>query len=371
MVLAGRGLFRGEVLRRQPQHLGLDAQQNIFGDQNDSVLPALKGLADLKHPAVIGGPWQPVGELDIHTVGLHPQPAATGEGNPGEKIALGPQGLQAADGLAGVGALFAVGAFQLVQLLQNSQGEHNGVVFKGFQRVRGLQEDAGVQYIGLFHGEMPAFLPEDFGKSAFIVRDRGAGFHPAFVKFAGNSGAAPGSEEKIQGAEGQHGGHGPIERPGVPAQKGLQQPASRRPGEKARSAEEGEDKGLYGEQGAAAGGQNIAGVDGDGVQNNFPVDKLEKKSAPKGRPGTDILCRGASKQVKGQPEEIEGAGEGEHLGQRGEQPLQLVTAQRTDRHHGKKAGDNPGQGGLPLDPALLPHGVERQDVVGARRKAGD
>ena len=38
---------------------------------------------------------------------------------------------------------------------------------------------------------------------------------------------------------------------------------------------------------------------------------------------------------------------------------------------GKKAGDNPGQGGPPLDPALLAHGVECQDVVGARRKAGD
>ena len=92
---------------------------------------------------------------------------------------------------------------------------------------------------------------------------------------------------------------------------------------------------------------------------------------PKGRSGTDILCRGASKQVKGQPEEIKGPGEREHLGQRGEQPLQLVTAQRADRHHGKKAGDNPDQGGFPPGPALLAHGVERQDVVGARREAGD
>ena len=90
-----------------------------------------EGLAHLQDPPVVGVAGKLCGEGDVHAVGLHPQPAAVGQGHAGEEIALGPEGLQPADGLAGVGALLALGAFQGVQLLQDHDGEDDLVVLKG------------------------------------------------------------------------------------------------------------------------------------------------------------------------------------------------------------------------------------------------
>ena len=201
LLLAHRHLLRGKILSGKTQHLGLDAQQNVLGDQGGLALGLPDGLADLKNPAVIGASWQPVGKGDIHAIGLHPQPSAAGQRNACEKIPLHAQFFQAADGLSRVGSLLSVGAFQPVQFFQHHQGQNNLVVLEHLQCGGGLKQNAGVQYIGLFHGEVPAFPTQEV-LAVFIVKDGDGGFHPPLVKFMANScvfGAPPTAKTALTG----------------------------------------------------------------------------------------------------------------------------------------------------------------------------
>ena len=84
-------------------------------------------------------------------VDLQAHGASTGQGHAFYQVAPEPQVLQEAEGLPGVVSRFAVGPFQGVQLLQHRQRQHDVVVLEGLQSVGGLEEDIGVQHIGLLH----------------------------------------------------------------------------------------------------------------------------------------------------------------------------------------------------------------------------
>lgn len=84
-------------------------------------------------------------------VDLQAHGASTGQDHAFYQVAPEPQVLQEAEGLPGVVSRLAVGPLQSVQLLQYRQRQHDVVVLEGLQGVGGLEEDIGVQHIGLLH----------------------------------------------------------------------------------------------------------------------------------------------------------------------------------------------------------------------------
>ena len=53
--------------------------------------------------------------------------------------------------MPGVVSRFTVSPLPIIQLLQHRQWQHDVVVLEGLQSVGGLEEDIGVQHIGLLH----------------------------------------------------------------------------------------------------------------------------------------------------------------------------------------------------------------------------
>ena len=53
--------------------------------------------------------------------------------------------------MSGVVSRFTVSPLPIIQLLQHRQWQHDVVVLEGLQSVGGLEEDIGVQHIGLLH----------------------------------------------------------------------------------------------------------------------------------------------------------------------------------------------------------------------------
>ena len=60
--------------------------------------------------------------------------------------------------MSGVVSRFTVSPLPIIQLLQHRQWQHDVVVLEGLQSVGGLEEDIGVQHIGLLHTLRLPFL---------------------------------------------------------------------------------------------------------------------------------------------------------------------------------------------------------------------
>ena len=146
-----RDLVSGEILRRHADHLGLNAGHNVPRNQ-DGRRPLLhKAPAHLQQAAVPAVWVHPLRKRHVYMVDLQPQRPSAGEGDPFHQAPLPAQPLQKADHLPGVAALLSLRLLQLVQLLQYRQRQHNVVVLKGLQRVRGMDQHIGVQHIGFLH----------------------------------------------------------------------------------------------------------------------------------------------------------------------------------------------------------------------------